>query len=481
MCECVRGDVELRVAFQPAPRLRAPGRVPIRATPQPRLPDRGRAAALHAARAIARSPRSPTSDVDGRFPLRAGERATFSLTFDDAGAGGAAAARRRAPRSLQRTLAWWRRWAARCTYDGPYREAGRAQRARAQAARLRAVGGDRRGADDVAARARSAATSTGTTASAGCATPRSRCALSDLGYEDEASAFFDWLLHSTRLTRPELRVLYDVYGGVPEDEATLDHLRGLPGSRPVRVGNAAAGQLQLDGYGEVVEAVAEMCRRGRSLDARDADDAARARASSCATTGESPTRASGSRASRPARHTHSRVLCWVALDRLLQLHRAGCIQRHPRRAASRRERDAIRAEIEREGFNATLGSYTDVLGGDTVDASLLLLTGTAFSEAERRAHARHATADHASGCARRRASSTATRPACPRRGRVRDLQLLGGRAPGRGRRRARRGGGDGFAPFLGYANDLGLFAEEIDPGDRRGARQLPAGLHATSA
>ena len=124
--------------------------------------------------------------------------------------------------------------------------------------------------------------------------------LSDLGYDDESSAFFDWLLHSTRLTRPALRVLYDVYGGAPTAEETLDHLQGYLGSRPVRIRNAAAGQLQLDGYGEVVEAVArDVPARPRRWRARRRRCCASS-ATSCARTGAIPTRGSGSRASRRA-------------------------------------------------------------------------------------------------------------------------------------------------------------------------------------
>src|SRR5690606_17501876 len=75
-----------------------------------------------------------------------------------------------------------------------------------------------------------------------------------LGFTDEAAAFCSWLLHTTRLTRPEIRILYDVYGNLPSDEQELP-LAGYRGSRPVRIQNGAARQLQLDCYGEVLDAV----------------------------------------------------------------------------------------------------------------------------------------------------------------------------------------------------------------------------------
>src|SRR5439155_1455094 len=76
-----------------------------------------------------------------------------------------------------------------------------------------------------------------------------------LGYKDDANAFVNWLLHATNLTRPQLRVTYDVFGERPLRECELQRFSGHRGSRPVRIGNAASEQSQLDIYGEVVEAV----------------------------------------------------------------------------------------------------------------------------------------------------------------------------------------------------------------------------------
>jgi hypothetical protein len=81
-------------------------------------------------------------------------------------------------------------------------------------------------------------------------------ALDGLGCDAEADAFVDWLLHATRLTRPRLSVLHDVYGDRPRTEGSLG-LFGHAGSRPVRIGNAAVDQLQLDVYGEVIHAATQ--------------------------------------------------------------------------------------------------------------------------------------------------------------------------------------------------------------------------------
>src|SRR3712207_1507205 len=87
-----------------------------------------------------------------------------------------------------------------------------------------------------------------------------------LGYEEEATAFLDWMLQATRLTQPELQVLYDIYGNTRLPERELPHLAGYADSRPVRVGNGASDQLQLDVYGEVIDAAALYAHRGGRFD-----------------------------------------------------------------------------------------------------------------------------------------------------------------------------------------------------------------------
>jgi GH15 family glucan-1,4-alpha-glucosidase len=457
ICECVAGEVEMCVAFQPRPDY-ARRSVPIRATRSLgfRIEDGPRLYTLRGDRPLAQI---ATSDVGGRFPLRAGERATFSLCFDHAGPA-VLPPLGEAPRSLQRTLAWWRDWAGRCTYDGPYRQAvvrsvlvlkllayapSGAIVAAPTTSLPERVGGDLNW-DYRFCWVRDAALTVSS--------------LSDLGYEEEATAFFDWLLHSTRVTRPALRVLYDVYGGVPEDEETLDHLQGYLGSRPVRIRNGAAGQLQLDGYGELVEAVAEMCRRGRSL-ARETQTMMRQLGDFVCDHWRDPDQGIWEPREPPSAHTYSRVMCWVALDRLLQLHRSGFIRRLPA-ARIERERDAIRAQVEREGFNPTIDSYTDVLGGDTVDASLLLLDRYGYA---------NPTDARMRGSYRLIMNRLRAAPGLIYRSETSVPQAEGafGICSAWVTEHLAAGGGAladaeaWFRAFLGYANDLGLLAEEVDP------------------
>src|SRR5262249_55480488 len=91
-------------------------------------------------------------------------------------------------------------------------------------------------------------------------------AFDELGFLIESEAFLSLMLHATRLTWPAIQILYDVYGESRLPESVLDHLEGYARSAPVRIGNAASGQLQLDTYGEVINAAWRYVEHGGQLD-----------------------------------------------------------------------------------------------------------------------------------------------------------------------------------------------------------------------
>lgn len=395
----------------------------------------------------------------GRATIAAGERRYLSLSWSAQAPavipplGDAARGR------VEATIGWWRAWAARCAYDGPYREAvvrsalvlklmtyapSGAVVAAPTTSLPERIGGVRNW-DYRYCWLRDASF-----------TLR---ALLDLGYPEEAAAYLGWILHATRLTWPELQVLYDVHGEARLPERELPHLGGYAESRPVRIGNDAHGQLQLDVYGEVVDAAARFAAAGGSFD--------RATARMLAGLGETVCRRwrepdEGIWEGRSGRfhHTHSKVLCWVALDRLLALGESNGL---PIDAARfRAERDAIRREIEARGFNERVGSYVRVFDGEAPDASLLTLPLYGYVEGD----------------------EPRMRSTCAR---VRELLGEGelvyryladdGLPPGEGAFgicsfwavECRAMGGDiagatdAFERLLGHANDVGLLAEEIDP------------------
>jgi GH15 family glucan-1,4-alpha-glucosidase len=285
-------------------------------------------------------------------------------------------------------------------------------------------------------------------------------ALFGLGFPEEADAFVSWLLHSTRLTQPELRVLYDVHGNQPAPEHALEHLAGYRGSRPVRVGNGAAGQLQLDVYGEVVDAVFHFVRSGGTLD-RETQRMLCAFGEYVCRNWQRPDDGIWEPRSGAGHNTHSRVLCWVALDRLLELHAKGHVQRAPVELFER-NRTAIRADVEEHAWNPELGSYASRLGGAELDAALLLISWYGFEDA---------------GSARMRATYHRIRERLgardgllyryrsddsPGEGAFGICSFWGAEALALGAGSADEAR-DTFERLCGFANDVGLFAEEIDP------------------
>jgi GH15 family glucan-1,4-alpha-glucosidase len=284
--------------------------------------------------------------------------------------------------------------------------------------------------------------------------------LSELGYSDEAFAFLSWLLHSTRLTRPELRVFYDVYGGLDGHEEILGHLEGHRRSKPVRVGNAAAIQLQLDTHGEIVDSVARMHRRGAHMD-RDTRAMLRQFGEYVCENWWRADQGIWEPRGTPQERTHSRLLCWVTLDRLLELHDAGVFAKLNREKI-RDVRDRIRWDIEERCWNPAIGSYTQTVGGSTVDASLLLMSWYGFAKPDDPRLAQTFARIH---------ERLAAGPDLIRR-----EELSGASGEGAfgiccfwAAEHLARGGGslneaeEYFQRLLPYANDVGLYGEEIDP------------------
>lgn len=200
-------------------------------------------------------------------------------------------------------------------------------------------------------------------------------ALIGAGFHEEAEAWRDWLLRAVAGSPADLQIMYGLAGERHLDERELPHLEGFAGSRPVRIGNAAAGQLQLDVYGEVVNAfyTARRAGIGRSNASwaletallehleqiwREPDDGI--------------WEVRGGR-----RHfTHSKVMAWVAFDRgarsVEELGMKGPAARW--RAAA----EEIKEEVCARGFDETLGAFTQSYGSQAMDASVLFIPLVGF-------------------------------------------------------------------------------------------------------
>jgi len=205
-------------------------------------------------------------------------------------------------------------------------------------------------------------------------------ALLNAGYHDEAAAWRSWLLRAIGTAPERSRIMYRVDGGRHLREWTVDWLEGHRYATPVRVGNEAAHQHQLDVLGEVIDCL-DVARRG-GLEPADHEDLIETRiVEHLEQVWRLPGAGIWESRGEPRHYTYSRVMVWVALDRFVK-HRMTERGLSPlvERLASLRER--IRDEVLREGWNEGLGSFTQYYGSEELDASLLLMPLVGFLTAD---------------------------------------------------------------------------------------------------
>ncbi len=192
-----------------------------------------------------------------------------------------------------------------------------------------------------------------------------------LGFQDEAEAFFWWFMHASRLSEPRLRVLYRVDGGVQRGESEAEGVPGYRGSRPVRIGNGAADQVQLDIYGSVLDGIWRYSRQGGHIDKDTGKDIA-AIADYVTKIWEQPDSGMWESRAEPAHYTQSKAMCWLALHRAGQLSEQGVIPDRRKRWQPAAER--IREFYERRGWSDERGSFIRASDMPVLDASLLTLS-----------------------------------------------------------------------------------------------------------
>jgi GH15 family glucan-1,4-alpha-glucosidase len=373
--QCLEGEAEVEMVFAPRPGY---GRE------RPRLRKFGEGCRVETSDGtlFLRTRMEITNPADatvvGRIVLRAGQSVDASLSYAIDEPAILVPLGPRTDHVIARTVRWWKQWVSGLKYEGPCRE-DVVRSALALKLLVFAPSGA-----VIAAPTTSLPERIGgdlnwdyryTWLRDASMTVR---AMFHTGFEPEGAAFVAWLLHATRLTRPELRILYDVYGNRPPQEHTLE-LAGHCGSKPVRLGNAADEQLQLDVYGEVIDAATHFAERGGSFDG-ETRRMLRAFGLYVCRHWQRPDEGIWEPRSGRSHHTHSRLLCWTALDRLLALHRTGRLPRIPLEMFEK-NRAMIRREIEERAWNPTLGTYAAVLGGTDVDATALLLPWYGFESA----------------------------------------------------------------------------------------------------
>jgi GH15 family glucan-1,4-alpha-glucosidase len=315
----------------------------------------------------------------GSFTVSEGDRVPFVLTWfpsheplpeafeaDDA---------------LKDTVSYWEEWAARCSHGGRWHDALHRSVLTLKALTYAPTGG-------VVA----AVTTSLPEAIGGVRNWDYRfCWLRDAtltllalirsGYVEEAGAWRDWLLRAVAGKPDDLQIMYGVAGERRLTELELPWLAGYEASQPVRVGNGACEQLQLDVYGEVIDALYQARRQGLEA-SPDAWALSRRLLEWLESNWSEPDEGIWEVRGPKRQFTHSKVMAWVAFDRavktLERFDNEGPVDRY--KAA----RSEIRKAVLRDGFNAERGAFVQYFGSDRLDASLLLIPLVGFLRADDR-------------------------------------------------------------------------------------------------
>ncbi|MEX2273600.1 MAG: glycoside hydrolase family 15 protein [Vicinamibacterales bacterium] len=301
-----------------------------------------------------------------------------------------------------------------------------------------------------------------------------------LGHFDEGAAYFEWLLSIVPDGPESLQVLYGVDGETQLDEQVLDHLEGYERSSPVRIGNAAYSQHQLDLFGDLIDCAYLLNKLGRPV-SRDVWPFLRASANHVLEIWRQPDLGIWEMRSDPQHFVYSKAQAWVALTRASQLVRKTGFDGDI--GAWEAGADAIMREILAKGVDPATGSFVQAYGSDQVDASLLCLQLrkvikpndprmlATIDRITRELDAAGPHADDPIGLIRRYRTSKVDDGLPPgeglflmcsfwlvdcyaEMGRVDQAQRL-------------------FERLLGFANDVGLYAEEFDPKTNRHLGNFP--------
>jgi GH15 family glucan-1,4-alpha-glucosidase len=280
-----------------------------------------------------------------------------------------------ADRALAETEAFWADWISRCTYRGPWESAVR-----------RAL---------ITLKALTYAPTGGITAAATTSLPEDLggvrnwdyryCwlrdatftleALLDTGYVDEAKAWRDWLVRAVAGDPSRLQTMYTLDGARRMPELTLDWLSGYEGSAPVRVGNEAAGQFQLDVWGEVLDGL-HLAREAGLQAEEPAWDIQRALLNFLEGHWNEPDSSLWELRGDSRHFVHSKVMAWAGVDRAV--HTVECHGLDGPVDKWRELRDRIHADVCANGYDADRATFTQFYGSQGLDAALLLIPRVGF-------------------------------------------------------------------------------------------------------
>jgi GH15 family glucan-1,4-alpha-glucosidase len=276
---------------------------------------------------------------------------------------------------LEATERWWREWSAQCDYDGPWRNPVFRSLVTLKALIHQPTGGI------VAAPTTSLPEALGGSRNWDYRYTWIRDASFTLyallisGHRAEARAWREWLLRAVAGSPEQLQALYGVAGERRLIEYEIPHLPGYAGSRPVRVGNDASNQLQLDVYGELMDAF-HVARRHEVAPLADAWSLQRHLLDFLESNWEQPDESIWEIRGISRQFTFSKVMAWVAMDRAVQAHERFGLDGEVDRW--RALRDTIHADVCRHGYDPERESFVQYYGGRSLDASLLLIPLVGF-------------------------------------------------------------------------------------------------------
>ena len=318
-------------------------------------------------------------DAVAQLTLRAGETATFILEQVTDNTSFATNLDRYVTDSFKETMNFWRSWVSRSTYTGRWRDEVHRSALTLKLLHSRWSGsivaaatfglpetiGGSRNWDYRYSWIRDASFTL--------------YALTRLGMTDETGAYIAWLDRRCWACRPEtLRTLYTLKGDPALPEQALDHLEGYRGSRPVRIGNAASDQLQLDIYGELLDAIYLYDRYGE-VTSHDLWGSIAGMVDWVAANWQCPDDGLWEKRSGRREYLYSRILCWVAIDRGIRLavKRSYPAPLERWRAA----RDAIHGEVHEHFWDPEQQSFVGIKGTDQLDAACLVMPLVRFISA----------------------------------------------------------------------------------------------------
>ncbi|MEU5958206.1 glycoside hydrolase family 15 protein [Streptomyces sp. NPDC047525] len=308
-----------------------------------------------------------------QFTLEAGERLAFTLSWQPSHAG--PPEQPDANEALETTEKFWAAWVSQCTYAGEHREAVVRSLITLKALTYAPTGGI------IAAPTTSLPEDIGGVRNWDYryvwlrdAAIAMSCLLST-GYRDEARAWRSWLLRAVAGDPENLQIMYGVAGERELPESELGWLTGYQESLPVRVGNAAAQQRQLDVYGEVVEALYLAAHVGLELD-EPSNHLLGNLVEAVRVHWELPDDGIWEVRGPQAHFVHSKVMAWVAVDRAIKLVEGGHAQGPLE--LWRELRDAIHQTVCERGFDPERNTFTQSYGSTELDAALLLIPQVGF-------------------------------------------------------------------------------------------------------